>query len=269
MALSNKVCHGIILAALCVAAPTYAQQQSKALTNADIEQMMKAGLDEAIVVKAIESSPCAFDTTPSELIRLKSAGVPGKVISAMLTPGKPHAAAVTGPPAAAGVVLPDGLVLPEEAGAYALQNGRVIEIQSEVVNFRTGGLLKSMATMGMTGGHVNGTARGPHSPTKLTSAAVLYLRCPEGVTPGEYQLLDLWEKEGRREFRALTGGIAHASSGADKNLVEFSYDKVAPRTYKLRFNALKRGEYGLLPPGATASANAASSGKIYSFSIIE
>jgi len=52
--------------------------------------------------------------------------------------------------------------------------------------------------------------------------------------------------------------------------MEFQSDKLAPRLYQITLQASAgKGEYGLLPPGATGSSNLGSSGKIYSVSVLE
>jgi hypothetical protein len=81
-----------------------------------------------------------------------------------------------------------------------------------------------------------------------------YIHCVEGGSAAEYQLLHLWEKGDRREFRSITGGVLHASGGAQDNVVHFDYEKVEPRIYKIKVPRLSVGEYGLLAPGASESA---------------
>ena len=63
---------------------TFAQTQ-KSLTNADVINMTKQGLDAGLIVKSIQSSNTAFDTTPQTLIDLKNSGVDNSVIDAMLS----------------------------------------------------------------------------------------------------------------------------------------------------------------------------------------
>jgi hypothetical protein len=82
-------------------------------------------------------------------------------------------------------------------------------------------------------------------------------------------LLHFWEKTDRREFRSVTGGVLHASGGAEDNVITFAFEKVAPHTYKIVLHSLAAGEYGFLAPGAAASADLASRGKIYTFHIVE
>jgi len=75
-------------------------------------------------------------------------------------------------------------------------------------------------------------------------------------------------KGDRREFRAWTGGVFLSSEGAEKNAEKFDSEKIAPRVFRIKLPILKKGEYGILPPGS-ASGNIASSGKLYTFGIIE
>jgi hypothetical protein len=54
------------------------------LTNKDIIAMAKAGLSAGVITAKIQTSACAFDTSPAALIELKSSGVPEPVILAMV-----------------------------------------------------------------------------------------------------------------------------------------------------------------------------------------
>ena len=45
-------------------------------------------IDDAIIIAKIGSSKCQFDTSPDALIQLKTSGVSGAVLSAMLAAGK-------------------------------------------------------------------------------------------------------------------------------------------------------------------------------------
>jgi hypothetical protein len=58
------------------------------LQNQDIIKMVKAGLDEAIIVAKIGGSKCQFDTSTDALIQLKGSGVSAAVLKAMVGAGK-------------------------------------------------------------------------------------------------------------------------------------------------------------------------------------
>jgi hypothetical protein len=121
-------------------------------------------------------------------------------------------------------------------------------------------------------GHLNGLVSRPMSVTRLqpSPAPEFIIYSPEGVAADEYQLLRFWEKTDRREFRIVTGGVVHESTGAEMNAVKVEIDRLGPRFYRiLPAYPLQQGEYGFLPPGAAQSASAASSGKIYTFAITD
>jgi len=50
--------------------------------------MVKAGLDEAIILAKISGSKCQFDTSTDALIQLKGSGVSAAVLKAMVGAGK-------------------------------------------------------------------------------------------------------------------------------------------------------------------------------------
>ena len=91
----------------------------------------------------------------------------------------------------------------------------------------------------------------------------------EGVGVTEYQLIHLHEQKDSREFRTVTGGVMHVSSGATRDLVQFQGKKIANRTYVIELGDLGAGEYGFLPPGAVLSSSGGSVGKMYTFRVLE
>jgi hypothetical protein len=143
-------------------------------------------------------------------------------------------------------------------------------MEPEVINFKTGGVLKSMATDGLIKGDINGNIKGAHSKTDVTMPVEILIYVPEGVAATEYQLLHLHESGNAREFRTVTGGVFHKSGGASRDAIEFEAKKIAPRTYSITLSNLKTGEYGLLPPSAgDATGSTGRLGKLYTFHVIE
>lgn len=272
----------VSLAPACMSVQIWAQQSPsltvrapKALTNDDIVAMVNAKFADSTIVKTIQANPTDFDVSAPALIELKKAGVGQAVIEAMLSTetsakNSVDAVATSKPRTSTTSDIPD------EVGVYAKQDGKLIAIEPEIVNWRTGGVIKSMATLGLDKGHVNGTVAGPHSSLSLKWSRLgllgpmeVYIRCPEANSASEYQLLKLWDKGNRREFRAVTGGVLHSTGSAEENQVQFKFEKIAPRTYRIQIANIEPGEYGFLAPGAVASSNAASLGKIYTFRIPE
>jgi len=242
-----------------------------ALTNDSVVKMLKAGLSEDLVVAAINSKPGNYDTSVDGMIALKSAGASDKVISAIVLKGTgaAPAPAMAAPAAATGSGLPPGI---DEVGVYYQdKTGAWTALMPEVVNFKTGGVLKSLATNGLIKGDINGHLQGPTAKTVLTLPVTFAVYVPEGTAITEYQLLRLRPSGGQsREFRSITGGIVHASGGAARDAVAFDSTKLAPRVYTITLKQdAGKGEYGILPPGATSSSNMASGGKMYTISVPE
>jgi hypothetical protein len=233
--------------------------------------MVQAGFDEATIIQVIQANGSAVDTSVETLIELKTAGVSQNIILQLLGGGpsgsaEPAASASSGSqPVAETAAAPVGET--EEIGVYVKKDGKFVMVEPEIVTWRTGGVLKTIATAGLTRGHVNGKVNDPHSRLQLSAPLEFLMVCPEGTSAAEYQLLRLQEKNDRREFRAMTGGIIHASGGADRNAVDFEFERIRPRTYSIRISQLDDGEFGFLAPGAAMSASAASLGKIYTFGL--
>ncbi|MGQ0763199.1 MAG: S1C family serine protease [Acidobacteriota bacterium] len=61
-------------------------QQAVALTNADVVNLVKAGISAEVITAKIQASSTAFDTSPSALQELKAANIPDSVLLVMLNP---------------------------------------------------------------------------------------------------------------------------------------------------------------------------------------
>ena len=236
------------------------------VNNDAVIKMSKAGLSEDIILATVNGQPGSYTTGADALIALKSAGVTDKVISAMIAKGSGGGAAapvtVAAAPMAASPV--------NEIGVYYSKAGVWTDLAPEVVNFKTGGVLKSIGTAGIVKGDVNGHLNGEHSPNGLKSPVDILVYTPEGTNVSEYQLLRLHDAKDSREFRTVTGGVLHVSGGATRDIIPFDSKKIAARTYQVVVPNLGPGEYGLLPPaGSDATSSSGRIGKIYSFRIIE
>jgi hypothetical protein len=237
------------------------------LNNDAVVKLVKAGLSDDLIVSTITASPGNYDTSTDALIALKGAGASDKVVSAIVlkaSGGGPAPAA----PSIAASTLPQGI---DEVGVYYKdKTGAWSALMPEIVNFKTGGVLKSFASNGLVKGDLNGHVQNGHAATSVTFPVVIAVYVPEGTAITEYQLLRFRTHDTSREFRSMTGGVFHSSGGAVRDSVEFHGERIAPRLYQITMDStLGKGEYGLLPPGSYSSSNMASGGKIYSVSIVE
>ncbi len=200
------------------------------LANGQVVEMVKAGFDEETIVSVIQTSPSNFDTSVQGLLMLKNAGVSQGIIRAMVL--KSGAGNRTSSSSQQNGATTSN-EFPSEIGVYTRREGTLVEVPPEIVTWKTGGFMKSMATMGLTKGHINGVVSSPHSRTRLSLPIEFVVVTQDGTSVVEYQLLHVRKKKNRREFRAMTGGIIHASGGAQKNAVRFDYKKIAPRTLRI------------------------------------
>jgi len=259
----------LLLLTLTAALPARAQQS---LTNSDILKMQSAGLSEGIILSSINTQPASYDTSVASMIALKEAGVSDSVVAAMISRNAPMA----GGPSTVGGNLPstariDALRGVDEVGVYYQDRNKAWQlIPSEMVNTKSGGVLKSIASDGIVKGDVNGHIKGAQSQTKLTGDRGILIYMQDTYTASDYILVRLHRNSNNREFRAVTGGVFHSSGGATKDSVEFGSVKLAPHMYQLTFvTPPSPGEYGIIPPGAIATKTLAANGKIFSFSISE
>jgi hypothetical protein len=270
----------IVCAAIVCPHPLKAQQgtahERLALTNDAVIAMLREKFDDATIIKMIQQHNTKFDLSVNELIRLKQAGASQAVLQAMIEAVPDNQKGPNAEKETVSNAPPNNSGLPDEIGVYVRQKTGLVAIEPEVVNWQTGGVVKTLATLGLDKGHVNGTVAGPHSSFTLssgqqgwTTGIEFIIRCADGNSASEYQLLRFWVKSDRREFRSVTGGVLHASGGAKDNVTQFQFHKLAPHTYKVMFPVHEPGEYGFLAPGMATSSDMASQGKVYTFRVIE
>ena len=254
---------------LAICSLTLAQQ---AMNNDAVIKLVKAGLSEDLIVSTINASPGAYNTSANDLIALKTAGASDKVVTAIVMKASgavtPAAASIAAAPVAASNI-PAGV---DSIGVYyQAKDSSWQEVNTEAVTMKTGGFLKSLATNGIIKGDLNGNLKNSSSRLKLTLPASFILYVPEGRSPGEYLLIRFHAHDNDREFRSTTGGVVHTSTGAARDSIDFESKKIAPRVYQITLGQeLGKGEYGFLAPVDTGNmGNVASSGKMYTFSILE
>ena len=255
---------------LLLLAGTLVGQQ--AMNNDSVIKLIQTGLSEELIVSMINASPGNYNTSVDGIVALTGAGASEKVLVAIITKTGGGGSAAASPASnvaqTASGSLPPGV---DTVGVYYKdQNGAWQEVNTEVVNFKTGGTLKNMASGGVIKKDVNGKLKGTQSRLSLRIPAEFLFYLPEGQSPGEYQLIHMRPNRNEREFRSMTGGVFNTSTGADRDMVDYTPMKFAPRVYTISLDrSVNAGEYGFLPPIDTNSrGNIASSGKMYTFTLI-
>ncbi len=262
---------GSLVAGICFVLSAVAIAQ-EALTNDSIEKMSQARLGDDVIVAMIQSQVGHYEVTPDTLITLKREGVSDKVLAAMAAKGNASPAASpasTAPAMASPAVVAD----PYEdldVGIYRKYGNNWVQIPTEQVNWKTGGVLKSTASVGLVKGDINGRLKGSASSTQMNTPLQFIVKAPDGLQGTDFQLVHLHEKGDAREFRTITGGVLHASGGSSRDEIRFEETRIAKRTYRLTLPGdLARGEYAFLAPGSSGSSATGSTGRAYTFRLVE
>lgn len=256
---------------LCI--PLAAQPLSGSLTVNDVVSMLEAKLPESVILASIESHGRPFQLSTEDLIRIRKAGGGEKVMVKMLNPRPAASSGVASDPAS--VSPPKSEEPPLEIGVYFKKGGEWMEVLPEVVNWKTGGVLKNIASAGVVKKDVNGHLPGPHSRNSVASPMEFKIVTSEGVAITEYQLIRLRANPTKdyREFRTITGGVFNTKSGAMRDMVPFESKKIGPKIYSVVLpTTLGAGEYGFIYLGAAGGSGGMSSlsmGKMYTFRLLE
>lgn len=57
---------------------------TRVLTNADVLQLLKTGIGDALIIEKIQTSSCEFKTDPEDIVALHTSGVSDAIIAAMM-----------------------------------------------------------------------------------------------------------------------------------------------------------------------------------------
>lgn len=262
-----------LLPLLLLGSSLAAQTATGGLSVNDVVNMLEAKLPESVILASIESNGRPFQLSTDDLIRIRKAGGGEKVMVKMLNP---RSAGATGASTeSASVSPPKSKEPPLEIGVYYKKGGEWMEVLPEVVNWKTGGVLKNIASAGVVKKDVNGHLPGPHSRNSVASPMEFKIVTSEGVAITEYQLIRLRANPAKdyREFRTITGGVFNTKSGAMRDMVPFESKKTGPKIYSVVLpTTLGAGEYGFIYLGAAGGSGGMSSlsmGKMYTFRLLE
>lgn len=268
----------LFFCSLVAAGLLFSQRPQGVLTNQRVGDLVRAGVSTDEVIRIIGSAQAVnFDLRPGSTENLLSAGVNEDVIKAMAARESGQAVGMQRR------FAPDSEIprpqRRETAGQspvteigvyYRSDSGQWTRMMPEIANWKTGGVVKSVSTIGIVKKDLNGRINGPAARTRLKSAMEMLIYCPPDTEITEYQLLKLRGHSKSREFRTVTGGVFHQSGGSNRDLVPFGPTEIAPRRYTISLSGLSDGQYALMPPGSYLSHGpSAQLGKVYTFSVSE
>lgn len=221
------------------------------------------------------------------MIALKSQGVPSDVIAAMI-----GASSKANAPAAALSLTSIDPMTPHPSGVYLIDTpaNRLARIDPTVSNqAKTGGIFGYALTGGIASVSIKVAIAGESARVVApTGSPSFYFFFDESnpatsnlssswaagsaqtvTSPGEFTLIRLMEKKGRREARVGSMNIAGAKTGVmDKDRIAFDYEMVRPGVYKITpKQVLQPGQYGFIYAIAGAGTAGAMTARIFDFAI--
>ena len=268
--------------ALFFASPAAAET----LNNATVIQLVQAGIGNDAVIAKIKATDGKYGLGTDDLIALKTAGVPGDVIAAMIA-GPAKAATAT----AMSLTAIDPMV-PHPSGLYLIDTpaNRVNRIDPTVSNqAKTGGIFGYALTGGIASMSIkvaiSGEAARVMSPSGSPSFYFFFdASNPQTAnitsswaagsaqtvsSPSEFTLIKLMEKKGRREARVGSMNIGGAKTGVmDHDRIPFDYQMVREGVYKVTVKQpLEAGQYGFIYALSGGGTGGAMTARIFDFAV--
>lgn len=266
-----------------------AMAAAEKMTNANVIELVKAGLPDDTVIAKVRSGGTAFDLSTEGLIALKAAGVSGPVMAAMISPGQPA------PVAELSIDSLDPAV-PHYPGLYIVErvtaDGKMTRIDPTVSNqARTSNILGYALTMGIASASVKASIPGESARTQTRNKQpIFYAYFEESVprslqnanastwasgagtttsSPAEVTLVRFTEAKGRRDAKVGRVNIGGAKTGVmEKDQVEFSSELVRPGVYKISLGSpLAPGEYGFIQALSGGGTQGAMTARVFDFGV--
>lgn len=250
-----------------------------AMTNADVIDMTKAGLGEAVILAAIQQAARkAFDTSAKALVALKQAGVTDNVLRAML--GGEGAPPPVAPAGAAGVSTATRLT----PGIYVQVASGPVPLEPTVISqVKTAGRVATVFSVRIAPTRVMAEVVGARANIRITNREPVFFfnfsarQSRDDVfgagpflgwmapasSPNEFALVQLFVESNRRELQVGKASAFATSAGVDaQRVVSTRLERTATGACRVTVaKPLPPGEYcffytagAALIPGSTVSA---------------
>lgn len=269
------------------------------LTNDAVIKMVKAGLAEDVILSMVRSQPAKYALSADDLISLKAAGVPDKVVAVMVEHNAATAASnpnATGATPAAGNAAsgdPNDPMAPHDSGIYLYAKDRNGEYKMTVLEqaayqgSKTGGVFTSALTYGLKKAKMKAVIPGQHASIRTPdSQPVFYFYFEDKAAglgkggfgagsinnPNQFALIRLDVTKSSRETIIGEFGATGMSSGThEKSMVTFKSEKLRSGVYKVVPNGpVESGEYCFLVSQVNMGAfgaGASGAAQIFDFAV--
>ena len=203
------------------------------MSNEDVASMLRAGMNEATVIQAVEASDGKFDTSANGLIALKKAGATDAVLQKIIAKNAPAPKATATTSAVSGLVA--CAETPGDVPSIAIHDGdRELYIAYEEGKASSSISPLSIAGAALTLGIVPVTGRagitlsGPRSATRVTSRApkLSYIMMPSTMAPSNYgsgiNLVHFKQAGSSRALNFMEGKIGVFGAGEEDTTEKYN-----------------------------------------------
>jgi hypothetical protein len=273
-----KNCLRLSLILVTILSAGFAQNGPKPASDvtlkvSDVEDMLKSGLSEDLVIASLRRANQAFALTPQEMVQLKKDGISDNVIKVMLDPSAAPSPAVSAAgiigirtPKASGATPEAGVSqaaieanannpdAPHDSGIYLYTEDRdhgktMIALERAATQGTKTGVLGHALTYGILKGKTKAVIPGPRASIRTGDARPVFYFYFEDKSaalgksgfgaqtvsnPNQFGLLKFEEKKDSREVVIGTIGFASASSGSEqKAMISFKSERIKPGVYRV------------------------------------
>lgn len=286
------LCIGLLLTMFCLTASQNIRAQEETMTNGEVISLVKAGLNQSIIVNKIRTSKTAFDLSTDGLIALKKAGVSDEIVTAMLEAksGKPISSSSSNGSASGGSTAsgdPNDPAAPHNFGIYLFEEKDGVKKMTQLTpnvsaQNRTGGLFTSSLTYGIGKVKIKANLPGTTAKLQLNEAQPVFyfyldtksggLNTASGVpsTPNEFTLIKFNVRSDNREVTIGKANAFGAKGGlSDEYVMQFNAEDMGNGIFKISPKTpLKNGEYGFyLINSGNSNASSAVGAKFFDFGV--
>lgn len=225
------------------------------LTNADIVEMIKAGLPESTIILAIQKEPAKLDTSAQALIQLKKQGATQKILDAMLqsqSGARPGGGSVANSAQPAMAAAPQGSI---PLGVVLIDGAQRIQMMMSTPDSRvsTGGMMRVVNPLKKV--RSRNTLNGSRAQLRIANTAPIFeTALLANINPSDQiVVVKLTVKSERRELdvgrSTLSGGVTTEIREKDKVAVAIEEVRMdgSMKIYRARPTApLPPGEYAVM-----------------------
>lgn len=252
---------------------------SKMLTIDQVLQLNELGIGDDAIIAKIESDAAIFDLSTDQMIDLRKKGLSSAVVAAMLKTKQNQKAVLS-------LDSPDPAV-DHAPGLYLLAGPKMERMNFTVSSqAKTGGIFGYALTGGIASASVKVAIQNEVAPIKTGPNPKFYFffedvsKASTTTTwasgsntfvnsPAEFTLIELMQKDGRREARVGSFNIGGAKTGVmDKDRIAFRSNEIRPGVFEVRpEQPLKTGEYGFIFSLGSGGTGGAATARIFDFSV--